>query len=330
MTGYHCRNEISGGKTMIGKNRMLKIVLQHLIGIFFFSAFVMLLPQQVGATEEYAKQTGQACATCHLDPGGGGELTTAGKAFADSLQTKTVNPEMGTFVKGFRLAIGYIHFLTAIFWFGTILYVHLILKPVYAASGLPRGELRVGIVSMIVMGVSGSILSYYRVSSLDTLFHTRFGILLFIKICLYLVMIISALIVITVIGPRLKAKRKESSTTDMTGDLTLENLAAFDGKDERPAYFAFEGKVYDATQSKLWKQGIHMGRHNAGTDMTEALSLAPHGREKVTSMTAVGDLIVDVPRKVPMHERVFFFMAHMNLAIVFIIVLILSLWRWGL
>jgi len=40
--------------------------------------------------------------------------------------------------KWFRLAVGYIHFLTAIFWFGTILYVHLILKPTYAVGGLPR------------------------------------------------------------------------------------------------------------------------------------------------------------------------------------------------
>lgn len=227
------------------------------------------------------------------------------------------------------MAIGYIHFLTAIFWFGTILYVHLILKPAYAASGLPRGELRVGIVSMIVVGVTGAILSYYRVSSFDTLLQTRFGILLFIKVCLYLVMVISALIVITVIGPRLKAKRKGASTADMTGELTSEDLATFDGKDGRPAYFAFEGKIYDATQSKLWKQGVHMGRHNAGNDLTEALSLAPHGSDKVTAMTAVGELIASGPRKVPLHVQVFFFMAYMNLAIVFVITLILSLWRWG-
>ena len=308
---------------------MPKIVFQHLIGIFLFTSFVMLLPRQVGATEEYAKQTGQSCSVCHLDPGGGGELTTAGKSFAASLQTKTKNPERSTFVKGFRLAIGYIHFFTAIFWFGTILYVHLILKPTYAASGLPRGELRVGIVSMIVMGVTGAILTYYRVSSLDTLFHTRFGILLGIKICLYLVMVLSALFVITVIGPRLKLKRKESSIADMTGQLTIEDLTAFDGKDGRPAYFAFEGKIYDATQSKLWKQGMHMGRHNAGNDLSEALSLAPHGREKVTAITTTGELIVAGLRKAPLHERVFFFMAHMNLTIVFIIILILSLWRWG-
>lgn len=59
------------------------------------------------------------------------------------------------------------------------------------------------------------------------------------------------------------------------------------------------------------------------------LSLAPHGREKVIAMTAVGELIAAGPRKAPLNERVFFFMAHMNLTIVFIIVLILALWRWG-
>lgn len=308
---------------------MRKVIPQHLIGMLLLLSFVLLAPPLAGATEEYAKQTGQACAVCHLDPGGGGELTAAGKAFAAMRQAQTEHPETGFYVKGVRLAIGYIHFLTAIFWFGTILYVHLILKPAYAASGLPRGELRVGIISMIVMGVSGSILTFYRVTSFDTLFHTRFGILLLIKISLYLVMVISALFVITVIGPRLKAKRKEPSLTDSIGELTLDELAAYDGKEGRPAWFAFEGKVYDATRSRLWKQGTHMGRHTAGNDLTEALKLAPHDREKVAAMTETGKLAAPGPRKAPLHERVFFFMAHMNLAIVFMIVLILSLWRWG-
>ena len=307
---------------------MLKVTVQHLIGIFLLSAFVLVAPQLGGATEEYARQTGQACAVCHLDPGGGGELTAAGKAFADASHSRAERPERGMFVKGVRLVIGYIHFLTAIFWFGTILYVHLILKPAYAASGLPRGEVRVGLVSMIVMGITGSILVLYRVTSLDTLFHTRFGILLLIKVSLYLVMVISALYVITVIGPRLKAKRREPSLTGAGGELTLDDLASYDGKDGRPAWFAFEGKVYDATGSKLWNQGTHMGRHSAGNDLTEALKLAPHGRDKVIAMAETGQLVTAGPRTAPLHERVFFFMAHMNLTIVFMIVLILSLWRW--
>jgi len=155
---------------------MSKIISLHFIGVVLLS-FALLAPSFAGATEEYARQTGRTCAACHLDPGGGGELTVAGKTFGDTSQAGTENPEKGMFVTGFRLAIGYIHFLTAIFWFGTILYVHLILKPAYAASGLPRGEVRVGIISMIVMGVSGSILTFYRVTSFETIFHTRFGIL---------------------------------------------------------------------------------------------------------------------------------------------------------
>jgi predicted heme/steroid binding protein len=308
---------------------MRTVILEYLTGIVLLLSFVLLTPQPGGATEEYARQTGQTCSVCHLDPNGGGELTAAGKTFAGTRHTKTESSQTGLFAKGFRLAIGYIHFLTAIFWFGTILYVHLILKPAYAASGLPRGELRVGIISMFVMGITGIILTYYRIASLDALFHTRFGILLFIKVSLYLVMVISALFVITVIGPRLKAKKKEPELTGAAGEFTRESLASYDGKDGRPACFAFEGKIYDATQSPLWKQGVHMGRHNAGNDLTEALKLAPHGRDKVTALAEAGVLIAAAPRVAPLHERVFFFMAHMNLTIVFIIVLILSLWRWG-
>jgi predicted heme/steroid binding protein/uncharacterized membrane protein len=306
-----------------------KAALQLIFILFLLSLSLLMTPQLSVATEEYARQTGQTCAACHLDPGGGGELTVAGRTFAEGRHAKAENPEKGAFVKGFRLVVGYIHFLTAIFWFGTILYVHLILKPAYAASGLPRGEMRVGVASMIIMGVTGVLLTFYRIPSFDSFFNSRFGILLFIKICLYLVMVLSALFVITFIGPRLKTKRKEPLARDKAGELTLDDLAVYDGKEGRPAWFAFDGKIYDATQSKLWKQGVHMGRHNAGSDLTEALSLAPHGPEKVAAMTAVGELIVAGPRKAPLHERVFFFMAHMNLTIVFIIVLILALWRWG-
>lgn len=293
------------------------------------SLLVLISAPMAGATEEYATQTGKSCAVCHLDPGGGGELTAAGKAFAEQRQGKTEQPQKSILSRSFRLAIGYSHFLTAILWFGTILYVHLVLKPAYAASGLPRGEMRVGIVSMVVMGITGTILTIYRVPSLDTLVHTRFGILLIIKVCLYLVMVLSALFVVTVIGPRLKAGRRGAAAAPVSGDLTLEELASCDGKDGRPAYFAFEGNIYDATQSRLWAQGVHMGRHSAGVDLTDALRLAPHGPDKIAAMAVTGRLVPSEPHKTPLHERVFYFMAYMNLTIVFVIVLILSLWRWG-
>lgn len=306
-----------------------KITPALLLAALFFIAVLCLAPQAVQATEEYAAETGQPCAACHLDPSGGGELTAAGETFATGHLSPAAKSRSGGFSKGFRLLVGYIHILTATFWFGTILYVHLVLKPAYAAGGLPRGEVRVGIISMVLIGITGPILTFYRITSLETLLHTRFGLLLLAKIGFYLIMVISAVTVITVIGPRLKAKRKEPVLTGGQGDLTLEELAGCDGKEGRPAYFAQEGKIYDASASRLWKDGVHMGRHHAGTDLTDALKTAPHGAEKIAAMRQVGLLLAAGPRQKELHERVFYAMAYMNLSIVLIITLILALWRWG-
>ena len=72
-----------------------------------------------------------------------------------------------------------------------------------------------------------------------------------------------------------------------------------------------------------------MGRHNAGQDLTEALKLAPHGSDKIAALPDVGALLAQGEAKAPLHERVFFFMAYMNLTIVFLIVFIVALWRWA-
>jgi len=49
----------------------------------------------------------------------------------------------------------------------------------------------------------------------------------------------------------------------------------------------------------------------------------------VELLPEVGALVSQAGRKAPLHERVFFFMAYMNLSIVFLVVLILALWRWA-
>ncbi|HBA86763.1 MAG TPA: cytochrome B5 [Geobacter sp.] len=290
-------------------------------------------PADCGATEIYARQTGKSCQVCHVDPAGGGELTAAGKEFAASRAALPAAgseaPRVTTAGRILRFVAGYLHLLTAILWFGTILYVHLVLKPAYAAGGLPRGEVRVGVGSMIVMGATGVILTHYRVASPELLLQTRFGQLLLAKIFLYLVMVFSALYVVLFIGPKLKAKRREAVALPTGKEFTPEELASCDGKQGRPAYFGYGGKLYDVAASRLWKQGVHMGRHNAGEDLTEALKYAPHGFEKVALMPEVGTLSLQTQRKAPLHERVFFFMAYMNLSIVFLVVLILALWRWS-
>jgi hypothetical protein len=71
-----------------------------------------------------------------------------------------------------------------------------------------------------------------------------------------------------------------------------------------------------------------MGRHQAGVDLTDVLTQAPHDAEVMNRLPVVGRLVAGVTRPAPLHERVFFFMAYMNLVIVFLIILILALWRW--
>lgn len=226
-----------------------------------------------------------------------------------------------------KLLFGYLHIITAFMWFGTILYVHLVLKPAYASKGLPRGEVKVGLISMAVMAVSGMVLTYYKVPSLDMLVSSRFGILLLIKITLFCIMVSSALYVVLVIGPQLRKKRplppKDAAL------LSRHDFFAFDGEDERPAYVAYKEKIYDVTRSKLWKDGGHMKRHQAGTDLTEILSQAPHGEDKITAMPQVGKLTAEQTSSAKkIRERVYYFMAYMNLGFVFIIAFILALWRW--
>ena len=70
---------------------------------------------------------------------------------------------------------------------------------------------------------------------------------------------------------------------------TAEELAAFDGKDGRKAYTAYEGKVYDVTDSKLWKLGEHFGL-KAGIDLTAKMAEAPHGSEVFDTFTPIGTL----------------------------------------
>jgi len=289
---------------------------------------LLALPLTAAATEEYAKETGRECSACHLDPAGGGELSRAGKEFAATRTAQAAKPALSAPAKGFRFLVGYLHLITAFLWFGTILYVHLVLKPAYASSGLPRGEMRVGIGSMVIMGITGVILTKFRVGSTELLLQSRFGILLLVKISLYLIMVISAAFVVIVIGPRLRKKRDDGAPQVTSGDMSDDELSRCDGREGRPALFAYDGQVYDVGGSRFWKQGGHMGRHQAGNNLTDILSQAPHGAEMMARLPIVGRLAAGIKHPAPLHERVFFFMAYMNLVIVFLIVLILALWRW--
>jgi predicted heme/steroid binding protein len=112
-------------------------------------------------------------------------------------------------------------------------------------------------------------------------------------------------------------------------DLTPEELSQFYGKDGRPAYLAYRGDIYDVSQNRLWSGGIHFKKHPAGYDLTEALKGAPHGEDRVLKMKKVGRLMQQAEAGKPSPMKIFYFLAYLNLVFVFLIVFIVSLWRWG-
>jgi len=297
----------------------------HLIILTFL--FLIGLPTLSYSTSEYAEQTGFECQRCHVEVTGG-KLTKAGEDFKEDLRVKGLYRPLHPIQKVVRLIIGYIHLLTAIAWFGTILYVHILLKPAYAAKGLPKGELILGWLGIIILSITGVLLTVARIPTWKVFYITRFGILLSIKIFLFMVMVTTAVIVTFVIGPKIR-KQKASISTQPKNRLTLEELRHFDGTENRPAYFAYMGKVYDVCLSKLWKGGTHFKKHHAGNDLTDLLKTAPHGEEKILQMPVVAELI-PFEKKVEKspHEKVFYFMAYMNLIFVFLITFIIALWRW--
>ena len=298
------------------------IILICLLGMF------VLFTIHASATPEYARQTGFECKHCHVNVTGGGPLTEQGKQFLSEMKFKGLYRPLTITQHIVRLIIGYLHLLAAIVWFGTIMYVHILLKPAYASKGLPKGELRLGWLSMVTLLITGTFLTIARISSWDMFFTTRFGILLGIKILLFMVMLSSALIVTIFIGPKLRKQKSLASAID-NGTCSLDGLSQFDGKEGRPAYVAYNEIIYDVTKSRLWKNGSHVTKHAAGSDLTDVLKTAPHGEDKILSMPRVGKLLASGEKpKQPFHVRLFYFFAYMNLVLVFVITFIIALWRW--
>ncbi len=83
-----------------------------------------------------------------------------------------------------------------------------------------------------------------------------------------------------------------------------EELQNFDGKEGRKSYVSNEGKIYDVTESKLWKNGKHAGKHFAGMDLTEALKSAPHGVDVLERFAHVEDVeSIRETKEMPAQEK---------------------------
>jgi len=73
--------------------------------------------------------------------------------------------------------------------------------------------------------------------------------------------------------------------------ITKQQLADNNGKNGKPAYIAYQNKVYDVSDTSFWMDGDHMGMHEAGKDLTEELEMAPHRDENFKKVKFVGDLV---------------------------------------
>jgi predicted heme/steroid binding protein len=294
------------------------------------ASLILLTAASSWAIPEYAEKTKQGCKICHVKEEGG-DLSAIGIGYAAS---GYVWPPEGGFrvispiKKTVRFFIGALHIVAAFLWFGTILYVHIILRPGYAARGLPRGEVVLGLATMIIVGITGLLLTISKIRSLSVLYEGTWGAMLLIKIFFYCVMVLSAFYVVLFIGPKLKRGIKKA---DLPKDGIFDplTLSAFDGKEGREAYIAYRGNVYNVAPSKLWKNGIHM-KHLSGADLTDALPKAPHGEEKLERLKLIGTYNAELTPPKSFEQKAFYFIAYMNLTIVFLVLFVIAYWRWGL
>ncbi|MFP4088712.1 MAG: cytochrome b5 domain-containing protein [Cyclobacteriaceae bacterium] len=73
-------------------------------------------------------------------------------------------------------------------------------------------------------------------------------------------------------------------------EFTRSQLALRNGQDREEIWIAYQGIIYDVSQSRLWRAGKHY-EHWAGQDLTEELAQAPHTDRVFSKFKAVGKLI---------------------------------------
>jgi predicted heme/steroid binding protein len=66
-------------------------------------------------------------------------------------------------------------------------------------------------------------------------------------------------------------------------------LALRNGQDKEEIWVAFEGKIYDVTRSRLWRNGKHY-EHWAGQDLTAEMKDAPHLATVFDKFEVIGTL----------------------------------------
>jgi predicted heme/steroid binding protein len=73
--------------------------------------------------------------------------------------------------------------------------------------------------------------------------------------------------------------------------ITIEELAMYDGTEGNPAYIAVDGVIYDVSDSTRWSGGSHNG-FTAGQDLSAQIkTISPHGLSVLDGIPIVGEII---------------------------------------
>ena len=64
------------------------------------------------------------------------------------------------------------------------------------------------------------------------------------------------------------------------------------GQDKPQVWIAYKGYIYEVSDSRLWKNGMHY-EHWAGQDLTEELKDAPHSDSVFSRFPVIGILYVN-------------------------------------
>jgi len=71
---------------------------------------------------------------------------------------------------------------------------------------------------------------------------------------------------------------------------SINQLALRNGQDKPEIWVAFQGMIYDVSESRLWRNGKHY-EHWAGQDLTIELAKAPHSEKVFAKFKIVGTLV---------------------------------------
>ncbi len=285
-----------------------------------FMLMLVVLVSPVMALPKYSEETGQKCEACHISPSTG-ELNDVGKAFSI---THKWPPEKVVDERIF-FAVGSVHLFSVVLWIGAIFFVHLVHTPdIVALGGAPKRELVLGWTGIFGTGLSGAVMTYYKFSSFENLFQSENGRIVLAKILIYLFMVSTALTLTFYLNRKFRTSR-------ILPEVDITDLERFDALEKgRRILVTVGGLVFDLSESNLWKDGKHAGKHEAWKDLTEEIKASPHGIGILKKYRPVGYTgeFLKLVKEIRFATSIFRFFAYTNLLLGILAIVLSAYIRW--